>query len=435
MNIEEINTEAVVIECQDILDSLPVEASVTEYFKFPASWSEMGGEELRFFRLDSRTKSFTTEIPVWAGKVYIFSGESRLLKDVQFTAWGFDGRRIDRRLTVSDGKAFASVNYLISRFEIKAGKGASPLNVDLVKVEGFSLDGFSKAVRRIDLASSLRDELSERVGHLGAELDSIKNDYSHAKDEYESLIFERGNLIESIKSLESERERSSAELEGQRTVVTKLKLRQSELQAKENLLTNNVAQLTEQSAEINRRIAQENAELIRLANDRNLISDEYRDYVKEGKAQSKVYGWLAVIPMLVIVFSVVQIYMGAANILSSTYEGLSGLLSAFAQRIPFTLVLGAVIFYSWILISRLFGRIFEIHNDRLTLARLLIIAKDTVFSSAQGLDVSDEVKLRERSILKIQLLKGHLSRDLGSEFEYRSNKGTPLEKSPDTEAS
>lgn len=434
MSIEEISTEAVVTECQEILDSLPVEASITEYFKFPASWSGMGRDESTF-RLDSRTKSFTTETPVWVGRIYVFSDDTKKLKDIQLTAWGFDGRRIDRRLTVSDGKAFSNIKYLISSFEIKATKGASPLSVDYVRVEGFSSDGFSKAVECIELASSLRDELNERVNHLGAELDALKNDYSNAKEKYERLVSECDVLIETGKSLESAKEELSVEVEKQRSFVAKLKLRQAELQAKETQLSNNITQLSEQSADINRRIAQENAELIRLTSDRNLISDEYRDYVKEGKAQSKVYGWLAVIPMLIIGFSVVQVYMGASAILSYKYEGLSELLSAFAQRIPFTLVLGAVIFYSWILISKLFGRIFEIHDDRLTLARLLIIAKDTVFSSAQGLDVSDEIKLRERSILKIQLLKGHLSRDLGSEFEYKSNKSAPLEKFPDKDAS
>lgn len=432
MSIEEISTEAVVTECQEILDSLPVEASITEYFKFPASWSGRPGEST--FRLDNRTKSFTTEVPVWVGKVYIVSDDAKKLKGVQLTAWGFDGHRINHRLTVVDDKGFANVNYLVSRFEINAAKGSSPLVVDYVRVEGFSLAGFSKAVASIDLAASLRDELNERVDRLGAELNALKDDYSRAKKGCESLLSEREVLIKNIGSLEADKEQLSVEMEKQRNFVSKLKLRQAELQAKETQLSNNIAQLTEQSADINRRIAQENAELIRLTNDRSLISDEYRDYVKEGKAQSKVYGWLAVIPMLVIVFSVVQVYVGASSILSSTYEGLSELLSAFAQRIPFTLVLGAVIFYSWILISKLFGRIFEIHNDRLTLARLLIIAKDTVFSSAQGLDVSDEVKLRERSILKIQLLKGHLSRDLGSEFEYKSNKGVSLYKSHETEA-
>lgn len=419
MDIEDISAEAVASEYKEILDSLPVEARVTAYFKFPPSWSDMGGENSRAFRLDSRVKRFSSDAPVWVGRVYFFTDEPKLLKPALFTAFGFDGRRIDGKFTALDDRAYVDVRDLIVGFEVQGVKGSAYSKVSSIQVNGFSLKAFSKAVEVIQEAASLREDLDDRVNGVGAELDSLKSEYSELQFERDALLEDRDALQVELEELKSSKSKSAHEVAKQAGSLLKVKNLIAELQSKESLLTNNIAQLTEHSADLNRKIAKENVELLSLTTDRNLISDEYRDYVKEGKAQSRIYVASAVVPMLAILFSVWQVYVGASTVLNTSYSGFLDILSAFAQRIPFTLVLGLVVFYSWILISSLLGKIFEIHNDRLILARLLVIAKDTVFSSAQGLDLSDEVKFRERAALKIQLLKSHLSRELSPDFEYK----------------
>ncbi|MEZ2345352.1 hypothetical protein, partial [Microcoleus sp.] len=141
-----------------------------------------------------------------------------------------------------------------------------------------------------------------------------------------------------------------------------------------------------------------------------------------------LYFALSLLPLTVIAVAANKIFSGAEALLLKEYQSFTDVFASLLLRLPFSIVLGLAMFYSWRLASNLFGNAFKIHKDRLVLARLLVIAKDTVFSSAQGLDVSDEAKFNERIRLKIELLKSHLSKELSSDFSYGKAKDTsPVE--------
>ena len=61
------------------------------------------------------------------------------------------------------------------------------------------------------------------------------------------------------------------------------------------------------------------------------------------------------------------------------------------------------------MLSTLLGKIFEIHQERLLLSKLSILAKDNSFFSATGVDVSSEIIYDKRVSLKMELLKEFLS--------------------------
>lgn len=197
-------------------------------------------------------------------------------------------------------------------------------------------------------------------------------------------------------------------------VKATLALSQEALAATEN----NSAQLKEEIVSSNKEIVRRREELQVLINDRNLISDEYRDYVSEGKGQAKNYMLLLVIPLLVIGFCSWQLYQGALRILQLQPSGVEQVLSMSLQRIPFAAAIAFVVAVCWKIISLLIGRIMAIHGQRLALARLLVIAKDTIAASSAGLDLSDDQKFREHMGLKLQMLKAHMTSDLGRDFEY-----------------
>ena len=76
-----------------------------------------------------------------------------------------------------------------------------------------------------------------------------------------------------------------------------------------------------------------------------------------------------------------------------------------------------------------------IHSQRLGLARLLVVAKDTVYSSMDGLNIPDERKFRERIKLKLQMLRSHLTSELGRDFEYEPHKNDASQKTPNHQTS
>lgn len=268
---------------------------------------------------------------------------------------------------------------------------------------------------------------------------TAKSEYQDILSETEKLTEESLNLTnsititkEEIANLDAEQLLLKSALESSNKELTKLNL--SVLNAENNLTnaTNNTAQLKESAEKLNKQISNLNADLAKLTNDKNLISDEYGPYVKEGNTQAKIYLSLIILPLLAIIFSVYQVYVGATNLLAAQYTSFMDVLAAFILRIPFAAIFGLAIIYSWKLALAMIQKVFKIHSDRLTLAKLLVVARETVHSSAKNLDITDHEKFQEQTALKIEVLKSHMARDLNEGFSY---KPVPNQKQPVKEAS
>ena len=108
-----------------------------------------------------------------------------------------------------------------------------------------------------------------------------------------------------------------------------------------------------------------------------------------------------------------MIYNGANNFLSTHYESTGDVMAAFLLRIPFAAVVGGAIYYSWKIAHAFMVKIFSIQEERLTLAKLLILAKNTVFSTAEDLGIDSVEKFHMRTRLKIEMLKSHLASNIG----------------------
>lgn len=181
---------------------------------------------------------------------------------------------------------------------------------------------------------------------------------------------------------------------------------------------NNIEQLSETVSNQNKNISNLKTELTRLTSDKNLISDEYGPYVKEGRSQAAIYVLVIIFPLMAIIFSVYELYAGASKLLLTDYKTTTDIVGSFILRIPFAAVFGLAIYYSWRLTSAIIQKIFTIHSDRLTLAKLLVLARESVHSAARNLEISNEVLFQEQVHLKVEVLKSHLSKDLGNNFEY-----------------
>lgn len=164
---------------------------------------------------------------------------------------------------------------------------------------------------------------------------------------------------------------------------------------------------------LNEDIAGLKRELKTLQNDRSVISDEYTDYVREGRSQATLYAWIAGVCLVASLVGAGLLVAGAAHYLDPRVTSTAEAYALFIQRLPFTAAFAATIGLLLKLADYLIKGVYSIHQSRLTLARLLVLAKDTVYSSAADLNVSDADRLKERVRLKVDLLRQYLSAELG----------------------
>lgn len=248
------------------------------------------------------------------------------------------------------------------------------------------------------------NELREKIDILAEEKESLASSTAEAKSDYDITLSELKLVTGSLAS-------EGLKLKGLQDSIT-----QSDLKLTQTL--NNIEQLNETVSTHNKNISNLKEELSKLTSDKNLISDEYGPYVKEGRSQAAIYVLIIIFPLLAIIFSVYELYAGASKLLLADYKTSSDIFASFILRIPFAAVFGLAIYYSWRLTSAIIQKIFTIHSDRLTLAKLLVLARESVHSAAKNLEINNETLFQEQVHLKVEVLKSHLSKDLGNNFEY-----------------
>lgn len=299
--------------------------------------------------------------------------------------------------------------------------------INVYGTDSSQLSSFSKDIEYVIKARDTFDSFKEQTTNEHLEtLEKIEQLENKSK-ELSSTISEY--KIE-LSELESSVSATRAKYAEENSKLQKIKLDANHFEERKTLAFNNVAQLTETADELNKKISTLDGTLKKLTSDKNLISDEYGPYVKEGKSQAQVYSALLTIPLLAIFFAIYQIYMGASNLLNAAYQSPSDIFAAFILRIPFAAIFGLAIFYCWKISSAMIQKIFKIHGDRLTLAKLLVVARETVHSSARNLNITDHEKFQEQTALKIEVLKSHMAKDLTESFTYQP---VPTFKAPPTQ--
>lgn len=380
-------------------------------------------KEVREFRLDE---------PIYIRRIEVYGeNNEKITKGLAITVRKMDGSVVELKAIPSvrannDGSKTNYTQYIVkgfvTRVTVNSKLAYRKLTINRVSVLGYTLAQLElvskKLEKAVDTYYSIDAFVAEKRGavsvakeskaSLDEEISELQTRYDEAEKEAKEAEQELEELRGQVKIVSDSLEKSAANL----------RISQEALAATEN----SSAQLKEEIVSSNKEIVRRREELQVLVNDRSLISDEYRDYVSEGKGQAKSYLWLLVIPLLVVAFCSWQLYQGAVRILQLDAAGVEQVLSMSLQRIPFAAAIAFVVAVCWKIMSLLIGRIMIIHGQRLALARLLVIAKDTVAASSVGLDIADDEKFREHMALKLQMLKGHLTSELGRDFEYIPTK-------------
>ncbi|WP_019409479.1 hypothetical protein [Pseudomonas psychrophila] len=382
-------------------------------------------------KITRAAKRFTPEEPFYLDSINFYGENSKIPTNLAVIIKPLGKPSYNLNLITLDSNikfVFGYARSFCEWFEIYSSSTLNNPKLTKIRIYGTGIKEISEHSEDIVAIINLKRDLEKFK-------ETLRNDCTELHESISSLTEDKTLLESSLAKVSNAHALKMSELRlitaNLQTESEKFENAQDSLVRSESLLTqtkNNIEQLNETVLSHNKDISKLKAELTKLTSDKNLISDEYGPYVKEGRSQAAIYVFLITLPLLAIIFSIYELYSGASKLLLADYKNTAEIIGSFILRIPFAAVFGIAIYYSWRLTSTIIQKIFTIHSDRLTLAKLLVLARESVHSAAKNLDISNEILFQEQVHLKVEVLKSHLSKDLGNSFEYPT--AMPKSKQP-----
>ncbi|NIJ88317.1 flagellar biosynthesis chaperone FliJ [Xanthomonas campestris] len=298
--------------------------------------------------------------------------------------------------------SFVPLDAYCTGFEVEINISRSVVAVTKIEVVGYNVQQLEDFAETLQKGLDVRHGLDDFIEGYRAEFVDITNELSIAKEALEKSNRESTEVNAEVTSVKSD----LAALEIRRSGVTS----EMEKLAEANRAAENAKEQLESELKVlNSSMGETRFKLKELINEKRLISDEYSDFVTEGRGQSTIYVWLSVLPVIgalgVLGFLLNAGWNFADIAVSTPSEAYAHLL----QRAPYTLATVAAFSLLVKVAYMLITKVIQIHEDRLTLAKLLVIARDTVVASAADLEMSDEEIFNQRIQLKMKLLKQYLN--------------------------
>lgn len=295
------------------------------------------------------------------------------------------------------------VELEIKFFDIKKTLLSKPPVCERINITGFNSEDFADFCANTTVYLAAAKKFSENKTRLIAELNKINSDIAGAeaaeiesKDSLNSVLSDLGKNQEKLEAIEME----VSKLEAKASVVSKQSADlEQRIQGNER-----VNQHLVDSVQDNRE------ELEALLANKNVFMEEFSSYVEQGKGNIISYFWTGVALLCVVAFCLWRLIASAAALSNdpSILQTVSA-FDLFVSRLPIAFLLGTVMIICLKIIYMLLSKVFEIHQERLLLAKLSILAKDNSFFSAGGLGIPGELVYERRVLLKMELLKEFLS--------------------------
>jgi hypothetical protein len=272
-----------------------------------------------------------------------------------------------------------------------------------ITIKGLTSEEFYQFNRNADTYLVNSKRLSETKAKFVAEL-----------TETNAKIIEGQQALAELEA-EIKLAKESSQEEGERLVSIQMQVANAE--SKFSILNTKSSELDQRLAESKRslenyaaEIQDNRQELDRLLADKHVFMEEYKAYVEQGERNVRAYLIIGVAVFCILALCVWRLLASAIKI--SADPQLLSTISAFdlfLSRLPLAFVLGTIIVISMKLLLTLLSKTFEIHSERLFLAKLSILAKDNSFASAEGVEVPPAMVYEKRVSLKMELLKEFLS--------------------------
>jgi len=208
-----------------------------------------------------------------------------------------------------------------------------------------------------------------------------------------------------------------------KTTVSELKSKESSLNKNLTDIKNSIEQREEESASLNKKISNEKDIFKENQANNSLFAYELGAFLKEGNENIRLYTFISIVPMLLIVFLSYILLKGTVDLTTIyTINKDMDISTIFWSRLPFVIVITSIIFVCYEITKIFFKKVMEIHHQKLNFSKIGIIAKDVSTTSFDGLDLNDIEKSDLHTKLKMQLLREYLSSEFHIEHDYNINK-------------
>ncbi len=394
-----------------------------EYFSATGKQSDLVGRNLTENTSIKNGKiCIKFEEPMWVYDITLWLAENNQAKSdklLRHTSIELTYARGGKKtMAMSAGTSFIDcypndflVEVEISFFDVRKALLISPPECKRIAITGLNGQEFydfcndaSKFVSESSKFHEGRSKIIEELKETNKKITSIKSEI----EELGEAKFEAEDMLQ-----EEEEKLKKARFE-----LSKAEAKASLLSTKSTEAEQKIIENEQKQKNIIKDIQDNKSKLDKLLADKNVFMEEFSSYVEQGTSNIRTYAWVGVVLFLILgacLWRLIESALTLSNdptILSSVSA-----FDLFISRLPIAFVLGAVMIICLRLISTLLGKTFEIHQERLLLSKLSILAKDNSFSSTDGLDISKEVIYEKRVELKMELLKEFLSGNYREAFE------------------
>lgn len=297
--------------------------------------------------------------------------------------------------------AYAPIFKAISGFELVPKGKRSSVEVTRIEATGYHFSALEKAgedLRKIldakDSIETYSQQIREEVAALSAKKTALDDEMSRLSVERDEAASEAATVAEELSKIKAEIALETAS--------------RDKLNSENRTSQNSLAQLEVKIKSINAEVSRRDLELRQLTDKRRLISDEFSSFVDEGKGQARVYGWISIVPAIMAAVALGFLLYGGWTYAKLIVATPTQAYAYFIQRLPYTAATVTIVGMLLELLRQIVKKVMKIHEDRLTLARLLVIARDATYASAADLEMSEEQIFAERMKVKMILLKAHL---------------------------
>jgi len=388
------------------------------------------------YKLRNKSYEFHLKEPLFIEKIQLQSVSDDLKNTVLEVYDYFTNEKI--RIPIENYKEHkyiaVKINRIIKSFTLKPPRRILKIKLKSIELFGYPLSELEHVSSMFKKSNRLKDELAElyetKIDELNTKELTIEAKEEKVTENLESLGEEISEKKIEISELNSELIDLKSSIKSDNETFEKLKTSINELQSNENILSKNLTNITNsiqqreaESVSLNKQISEEKETLKELVDNKNLFAYELQEFLSEGGKNTRTYFWIALIPMLLIVWLTYVLFNGTVELTTmyTTHKDMD-LATVFWSRLPFVLVISSIVLVCYEITKIFFKKVMEIHHQKLNFSKIGIIAKDVANTSFDGLDLTDSEKFELRTKLKMQLLREYLSTEFHVEHDYNINK-------------
>jgi hypothetical protein len=371
--------------------------------------------------------------PFYIHKVVVAVSTFQNVRGMKFL--GFDmlaGKEV--KISITPANAINGVSFSVSKVLtsfVLHRDSFFPKEITNIQIEGIFLNEIEKFEESHQDLLKFRENIGEFIDQkekefalelatIAAKKNQADIESKQAEDVITSLEEKKIVLTEEVTQLEETLAASSVVLDEQSQATGILSAKRDAIEKRNIAIASELEQNVQSLSSTNIAISDAEQKLKNLVGNINVFTEEFSGFVDQGTKQVRIYVSLAAVPLILLCVVVFNLFRGAVD-LSTRFNEMPriDLLTLFATRLPFVAIAALILGISVKVLFFLVNRIIAIHQQRLDLAKIAIIAKDVSDASAKDLGLTVDEQFDAKTYLKMSILRAYMSEQI-EKFSYRS---------------